>query len=69
MRNIQKQAAEGAKNVPYREDLTADEIQQFMDMFKAAPSIFDGVWNVISKAFYMGYAVGQRSSKRAAGAK
>ena len=66
MRNVFKQAKIGRESISNRRDLTIDELYQIIDKFNERThkeSITSGLWEAISTAFYMGYAVGTRASK------
>ena len=62
MRNVENQANIGRATIAEREDITVGEMQQLYNMFKAAPTEDSGLFEIIGKAFYMGYAVGQRGA-------
>lgn len=66
-RNIQKQAEQGREVVRKhpRIDMTVDELFDFVALFdstiKETENLSAGIYEVVSSAFYMGIAVGNRN--------
>ncbi|MBR3361803.1 MAG: hypothetical protein IKG39_10740 [Lachnospiraceae bacterium] len=67
MRNIEKQAEQGKAffNQHPKADLTVKELRYMIDEFttEGKENLTKAAYNAITKAFYMGVAVGSRNNK------
>lgn len=66
MRNAVKQARIGQNMIKDNQDLAIFELKQIFNIYDSTAKSdghLEGLWNAVSTAYYMGYAVGVRTSK------
>lgn len=68
MRNVMKYLRKGTNNISLKKDITSDEIDCIMDRAKVeltkGNNLYMCLWEAITTAFYFGYWVGVRASKK-----
>ena len=63
-RNPIKQCEIGKKAMPRNLEMSLKELNQIMALFFENEKPYEALWNMIATAWYFGYAVGIRQSKR-----
>ena len=64
MRNVEQLATAGKQAITERKELTVGEMEQLKELFLSQPTWGSGLFEVITKAFYFGYAVGSKAKTK-----